>query len=229
MPSTPQPPRRPWRDDAPGGKGGTNKREWQKESGKGSHGPWFTKRVKIFLATASLLAVVVGAVWMWLRFRPIDPPYRWFLIDAGYETNLAVPHNVYGKNSVADFKQWADEHNDSHKGDPKSAIEVKQQELTKDNDPFAKALDGCTSSSVVLFVTVPGGAAAGQAYLLRENTDLDNYDPYTMDKALAALEKLPEQTKKLLILDTSQVSADGNLGLLHNDFVRTLADNPRLQ
>ena len=230
MPSASQPPKRSWRDDTSGGRGATNKREWQKEPGKGSRGPWFTKRVKVLLAVTSLLTVVVGVVVVLLLLRHTDPP-RLVLIGAGYETNLAVPHNVYGKRGLGDLKEWADEHNKNHGSDAKNAIDVHQDELLAEGDPFAKALKGCNSKKVVLFVAVHGGtSASGGDYLIANNANpRDGLAGYTMDKALAALEQLPKDTKKLLILDTTQVNADWNLGLLHNDFVRTLANDPRLK
>ena len=46
---------------------------------------------------------------------------------------------------------------------------------------------------------------------------------------MAALDQLPRDTKKLLLLDTTQVGADWNLGLLHNDFVRSLANDPKIK
>src|SRR2546428_76797 len=124
MPSTPQPPRRSWRDDASGNRGPT-KREWQKEGGGSGGGPRLSRRMKIILAASSLVGVLVGVLVMWWMIRRTDPP-RLVLIGAGYETNLAVPHNVHGKRALADLKGWADKHNEGRAGDPEHSIDVKQ-------------------------------------------------------------------------------------------------------
>ena len=223
MPNAPQPPRRSWRDDAAGAREGTNKRKWQKETGAVSHGFRFSKRMKILVATLMLLLVTGGVVWLWWLLRRNDPP-RLVLIGAGYETNLTVPPNVYGKNSFGDFTKWADDFNKQHPGDREHSMDVQREELTAEGDPFSKTLTGCTSENVVVFVTVHGGASASQgAFLIPNNaTPKNNRALYTMDKALAALEQLPQDTKKLLILDTTQMTADWDLGMLHNDFVRML-------
>ena len=225
MPSAPQPPRRSWRDDAAGAREGTNKRKWQKEPGTVSHGFQFTRRMKIVIASFMLLLVTGGVVWwLWLLHRN-DPP-RLVLIGAGYETNLTVPPNVYGKNSFGDFTKWADDYNKQHPGDREHAMDVRQEELTAEGgDPFEKNLKDCKSESVVVFVSVHGGAspAQGGAYLIPNNASpKNNRALYKMDKALAALSQLDGKTKKLLILDTTQMTADWDLGMLHNDFVRSL-------
>jgi hypothetical protein len=227
MPSSSQPPKRSWRDDASAGRGAA-KREWQKDAG-GSHGgvPRLSKRMKIFLAAGSLLTVLVGVVVLWLLFRRPDPP-RLVLISAGYETNLAVPHNVYGKRTVGDLRAWAEQQNDAHGGDREHSVEIKDEELTTTGDPFGRALKGCSSKVVVVFVAVHGAASSGQgAYLIPNNAGPKDAGGYAMDKALAALEQLPKDTKKLLILDTAQVTSNWQLGMLHNDFVRTLAKDAR--
>jgi Mg-chelatase subunit ChlD len=227
MPNPPQPPKRSWRDDA-GARGAAKKREWQKEPGGTSAGPRLGKRMKILLAGGGLLAILAGVVVMWLLLRRPDSP-RLVLIGAGYETNLAVPHNVYGKRALGDLKAWADDHNQHRGGDSEHRIDVHQEELTADSDPFAKALKGCTSKTVVVFVAVHGAGSAGQgAYLIPNNTSpRDGVGGYTMDKALAALDQLPKDTKKLLILDTTQITSNWHLGMLHNDFVHSLANDSR--
>jgi hypothetical protein len=225
MPSSSQPPKRSWRDDASGGRGGATKREWQKEpGGPGAGGPRLSKRMKIILAVTSLLAVVVGVVVLWLLLHRPDPP-RVVLIGAGYETNPAVPHNVYGKRGLADLKAWA-EQNKSPGGEHSVQV-VMEKQLDAEGDPFGEALNGCTSKKVVIFVAVHGGASGQGAYLIPNNAGPRATGGYPMAKLYAALEQLPKDTQKLLILDTTQVTADWHLGMLHNDFVRALANDPR--
>jgi hypothetical protein len=224
MPSSSQPPKRSWRDDGSGGRGAATKREWQKEAGGSGGAPRFSKRIKIILAATSLLTVVGGVVVLLLWIRHIDPP-RLVLIGAGNETELAVPHNVYGMRGLRDLRAWAEQKNSGT-----HALAPVEVELTTEGDPFGKALKGCTSEVVVIFVSAHGGGSSGQgAYLIPNNAGPKAPGGYPMDKAFAALEQLPKLTKKLLILDTTQVTADWHLGMLHNDFVHSLANDPRLK
>jgi hypothetical protein len=229
MPGSPQPPKRSWRDDA--GRGGPTKREWQKDASGGSGGgPRFSRRLKIILAISALFAVIGGVVIWWLMLRHTDPP-RYVLIQAGYETNLTVPHNVYGKRVVADLKAWSEEQNKNYRGDEEHSISTREEELTSEGDPFDKALRGSNAKKVVVYVAVHGSASPDRgAYLIPHNASpLDGIGGYSMDKALAALGTLPKDTQKLLILDVTQIDADWSLGMLHNDFVRSLANNDKIK
>src|SRR5205814_1818850 len=141
-----------------------------------------SKRMKILLAVTSLLAVVAVIVVVLLWLRGTDPP-RLVLIGAGYETNLAVPHNAYGKRGLGDLKAWKEEYNKTR--DPAHSIDLREEELTATSDPFRDALKDCNSASVVVFVAVHGGGSAGQgAYLIPHNASpRDGVAGYSMDKA----------------------------------------------
>src|SRR5581483_6097264 len=233
MPSAPQPPKRSWRDDASSGRSGTNKREWQKEPGKSKSGPRFSKRAKLFAAAVALLAIVGGVVGLVIIVRTPPPP-ELVIIEAGYETNLAVPHNVYGKRGAGAFKKWAIDYNRAHGGKDDEPIKMNAQELTKEGDSFAEAFKPWhdrlwmigRQRTAIVYVAVHGGADSQGAYLIPNNVSPKDGDVfYSIDKALAALEGLGDRTRKLLILDTTQLDADWDLGLLHNDLVRMLENN----
>jgi hypothetical protein len=224
----PRPQKRSWRDGASTpNKGAAGKQTWRQEASSGPKGPFLTRRGKILLASGGLLAVLgtIIAVYLWLR--PIDPP-RLVLIGAGYETHLPVPQNVYGHRSLDDLADWAKK-NKTWAGDKDKAVEIRQDDLNSEADAVSRALDGCTSKTVVVYLAVHGGADEKGAFLLpRDANPKDKDFGYRLDKVLLALGKLPEATKKLLILDVTQVPADWPLHMVHNDFARALEAEPKL-
>ena len=119
----PRPPKRSWREGAASTpKSAAGKRAWKQEASAGESGPLFTRRGKILLAAGGLLGVLGAIIAVYLWMRPIDPP-RLVLIGAGYETNLAVPHNVQGRRALTELADWAREHNKNWAGDKDKGID----------------------------------------------------------------------------------------------------------
>src|SRR4029450_12482999 len=57
--------------------------------------PWGRRaRIAVAVSLLTVTAVAFTAVLLWPRPAP---PLRLVLLGAGYETNLAVPHNVFGR------------------------------------------------------------------------------------------------------------------------------------
>src|SRR5262249_26253492 len=115
MGDSPTPRKRSWRDPvgpAPKGPGpNQGARPWQQgPAAPTSNGnrPW-SKRTKLALASPPLRAVGAGIVIVVLLSRP-PRPLRLVLLYAGYEENLAVPHNVAGVKGPSDLRQWAQDH-----------------------------------------------------------------------------------------------------------------------
>src|SRR5437879_3131293 len=100
MGDSPTPRKRSWRDPvgpAPKGSGpNQGARPWQQGPATPANGtrPW-SKRTKLALVSSTLLGVVAAIVIVVLLLRP-PRPLRMVLLYAGYEDNLAVPHNVAG-------------------------------------------------------------------------------------------------------------------------------------
>src|SRR5262245_7275611 len=67
---------------------------------------WRRKAFKSGIAVASLgvLTALVLVVIRWLR---PEPPPHLIIITAGYEDNLAVPHNVAGRKGAMALRDWA--------------------------------------------------------------------------------------------------------------------------
>jgi hypothetical protein len=190
------------------------------ESAAATRQPWSRKSKLLF--GGALVGVLVGAfVIVLLLLRPVKP-FRLVVLTAGYETNLAVPHNVAGKRSGAQLAAWA-RNVSAH---PSVEIEVREAALTDDLKTLETALEGCNEPTVVLFVSAHGAADEQGPYLVPQNCEQP--DPSAarvrLHKILDRLAQLPAGTRKLLILDATQVPAHWPLGLFHNDFARALGD-----
>ncbi len=217
----PRPPQRSWKNATPSGGPAKSGPAWKgaadasPAAAAAAKQPWSRKSQ---LALAGLVfAVVIGAMtWIILWLRPVKP-FRLVVLSAAYETNLAVPHNVPGKTTAARLADWA-RANDK--------LEVRQGDLTGDLAALKEGLKDCKEPTVVLYLAAHGAADEVGPYLLPQ--DADPRDPtrsrVRLPEILKQLGTLPAGTKKLLILDATQVAASWPLGVFHNDFAHKLQD-----
>ncbi|MCI0457972.1 MAG: hypothetical protein L0Z62_13480 [Gemmataceae bacterium] len=174
--------------------------------------PW-SKKTKI--VTAAALIGLVMAVLAWVVFWPDPPrPFRLILLTAGNESNLAVPHNVFGRHAAAKLAAWGE-------ANPKF-IEVHNKALTGDLSTLEEALKGKPSETVVVVIAAHGAADETGAYLIPEDADLRDRarSRVPLEKIVDRLARLPGETKKLLVLDATQPAPHWPLALAHNDFAR---------
>src|SRR5262249_33511129 len=140
------------------------------------------------------------------------------VLSAGYETNLTIPHNAAGRTAAKELADWG-------RGEGKDSFNaVKEETLTRDLGGLKEALKGSRAKTVGGFLTAHGSADEKGVYLVPQDADLKDRTKsrvYLEDifKQLAAL---PSGSKKLLILDATQVTASWTLGLFHNDLARQL-------
>jgi len=148
---------------------------------------WNARRLLIALAAVATVATaaVFAAVLLW----PRPPrPVRLVLIGAGYETNLAVPHNVPGRQGLRDLGHWAEDHNTRWGRRGRPLLEVRAGELGREGDAVARGLQDCHASVVVLFLGAHGGADADGAFFLAHDADLaDDTSLYRLDRVLDQL------------------------------------------
>src|SRR5262249_22590670 len=65
------------------------------------------RRFWMLLGTSGGLLATVGLlIWLVLKLRPVPPTYL-VLLGAGYENNLAVPHNAHGMKPLQEIQNWA--------------------------------------------------------------------------------------------------------------------------
>ena len=184
-----------------------------------SAGLWIGVVVVGMLAIAGVIIVVLG--WV----RP-DPAPTLVLIEAGYEGNLAVPHNAYGRQAVRALAAWAAAHSEQQTRGDIRKVAVKKEPLEPGGEAALKALESLRGGwgakapkKVVVFVAAHGLALPDKedgsltAYLVPEGHDPTKNDGLVkLDALLDALAKLPSTTQKLLILDACGIGASWPLG-----------------
>jgi hypothetical protein len=150
------------------------------------------------------------------------------LIGAGYEDNLAMPHNAYGQQGLAELASLADNKSSSW-GGGRLRLPVPRRQFN-DVDDWDRDLGKIQEKTILLFFAAHGGVDAKGAYLLPQRALLPSAaDPQDPDgrrlyvtRILERLKKLPRHRNIVLVFDATQVTAHWPLGLLNNDFPREL-------
>jgi hypothetical protein len=196
------------------------------------------------LGIVSLIFVACAGFLVWACFW-LAPPRAaaLVLVGAGYETNLAIPHNAYGRETLRALAGLAG-------GPPKpfswlsGVLHLKHEPIELRTDTaWDRPLDRVDEKTVVLFLALHGGSDGRGAYLLTQDADPLAPDAEPADDAgagrrnrlrltevLDRLAQLPAGKNKVLILDATQVTADWSQGMLHNDFARAVQDlEPRVK
>ncbi len=223
----PKPPKQPaWKRSAgapapskqPANKG------WQDNKAPNPKAPvtaWgLSRRAQIGIVVTALLGVVGGGVWWATRPTPDTKPH-FVLLEAGYETNLAVPPNVAGRNGV---KSLAEAVNDPGR--------VKTGTLLAGGKGLAELFEPGSKipQELVVFVAAHGVARSdgGKPFPCLVPHDYDAAKPEGVVKLSDLLEQLNRKhladTKKLLILDVAGVRGDWSLGQFHSTFLSALED-----
>jgi Mg-chelatase subunit ChlD len=209
--------KRSWKDSAKPGTERKNEAQkaWRREATAPPKGkrPW-SRRSKLGLLGLLFLGVVgvIVAVILWIR--PPKPVYL-VLIGAGYEENLAIPHNVYGMVTLRRLGQLAEANDKLFRLDRRAPAAWKTALDTFQNEGKEK--------TVVLCLSLHGGADRQGPYLLfdQPTPTTDGDGALRITDLLAELAKLPADKKKVLILDATQTCGTPRL-MVHNDFSRRL-------
>ncbi|MFO0947237.1 MAG: hypothetical protein U1D30_15050 [Planctomycetota bacterium] len=197
--------------------------KWRAEPDRGRRPRAVVRFAKVAGTLATFSAVAALLIWVssWLR---LPRPVALILVGAGYETNLAVPPNVYGWKGLVDLSALAGEHDPLHfwrHGLIRLAIGPKQ--LQRGGD-WSKGFTANAEPTVVLFVAAHGGSDRQGAYLLPNDSMGSSapVDRIRLEEVLDQVAKLPAWQNKVLIFDATQVASDWNLGMLNNEFARHL-------
>lgn len=183
----------------------------------------------LFGATAAYAA----AFWIFLWLRPISPAGL-YLVGAGYQENLAVPHNTYGLNAMAAVERL------SLSGKARgwfSAVDGLGQVLkakSLKSDAFQpKVLRAMPESTVLIYVTAQGGAdeARGSAYLFQDEPNVlrmpedqvNRSGKVYLQEIIKNLGALPSK-KFCLVLDVTLAPANLPMGMIRNDFIAKLIE-----
>src|SRR5579871_2425808 len=103
MSTHPTPPERTWHRatlDEPALP--TNQTRWRAQSEPSSTPPRYLRKGRILLLFLGLFVLCALVVWVSLWFRP-GKDTALVLLVAGYEDNLALPHNVYGRQGLVEL------------------------------------------------------------------------------------------------------------------------------
>ena len=169
------------------------------------------------------MALILVVLWL------IPPkPACVFIVGAGYEENLAIPHNVYGRESMREFADVCRGASSQSPWLKSSLLKLRQEPLELRTDlPWDRGLDAAGEPTVIVYFALHGGVDGKGPFLLPQDANLSETNPdkqrLRVKEIIDRLGKLPPEKKKLLILDATQVPAHWALGMLHNDFARGLA------
>src|SRR4051794_24462018 len=179
-------------------------------------------KVAAAIATLGLLGglLIWVSTWLW----PLDPATL-VLVGAGYEQNLAIPHNAYGRRSLRTLADLA-----LPPGAPSTwgsgRLRLQDSPLTLTSEvAWDDGLARFRGSTLVLFLALHGGSDQDGAYFLPDDADARPIarNRLRLTAVLERLAKLPKEVNKVLILDATQVQSDWTLGMLQNGFARELA------
>jgi hypothetical protein len=195
--------------------------KWRQESGRG-----WRRRSFLRIASVALLYLLFSGLLIWVVLWLSPPqPARLVLIGAGYEPNLAIPENVFGREWLKDLEELT-------RGSPTSLF-WRSRRLILGHSPrtlrtqgaWDKDLDSFPEKTVVLCLALHGGSDSKGAYLLADDADARDVGRNrlrlgdVLDRLAA---KSLEAKNKLLILDATRLTAHWPIGMLHNDFAKEL-------
>ncbi|MBY0514364.1 MAG: caspase family protein, partial [Gemmataceae bacterium] len=166
------------------------------------------------------LLVLAAVVWVALWIRPPQPA-RLIVLQAGYDTNLAVPVNPYGKAAARDLAQLAKP--GGWFGD-RSKLNGGTEPGRFARGPLLPDIENTRERCVVVVLAAHGGRDRDGAFLVPDDATADPGQRVRIKAILDRLAALPAKKQKLLILDATQSPAFPDLGLVHNDFAAALID-----
>jgi hypothetical protein len=140
-------------------------------------GTGWSKRHKFAALAAGVFATLVALILVVLWLIPPKPACV-FLIGAGYEENLAIPHNVYGRESMREFADICRGASAQSPWLKSSLLKLRQEpiELLKEQ-PWDRGLDDFSEPTVVLYFALHGGCDSQGAYFLPQDADLSEHEP----------------------------------------------------
>jgi hypothetical protein len=176
------------------------------------------RRAHVALYAVSFLGFTGLLIWAWLWLSP-QQPTAVRLVGAGYELDLAVPHNLYGMATIEDLTALEGE---------RFRLVGEPTVLPGDAD-WDDGLNSISSNTLLIYWNVHGGADREGAYLLSSRGADSSRERVRVHAILDRIAKIPEQMNKLLILDATHFESEWFLGMLRNDFERRLSElEPRI-
>jgi hypothetical protein len=200
---SPEPARSPWRNEPP-------------QRGR-------RRRRRLLLGGGVLAIVATTFIWAASWFAP-PPPVRMTLVGAGYEENLALPHNVYGWNSLRDLAALWEEGSHASYWAQRFWSEPPQPQRLNGDKNWQELFPAQDGKLCVLYCAAHGAVDEHGPYLLTDNAT-NKPTPQTrlrLTDLLEHLATLPREQHKVLVLDVVNFECQLTLGVLHNDFAASL-------
>jgi hypothetical protein len=189
------------------------------------------RRPRVFRPTFAVLGYLAFCgflVWVVLWLWP-PRPASLVLIGAGYETNLSVPHNAYGRAGLRALEAITREPPDAPLWRSRKVRLATEPRTLRGRSDWSKGIDSLPEKTVVLVFALHGAVDAQGAYLLADDADPfavaaagERTGRLRVSEVLQRLRKMPATQSKLLIFDATQIDAHWPLGLLHNEFENAL-------
>jgi hypothetical protein len=228
--------------------------EWQSEDPKAQK---TSRSAKLLGVAVGAIAVMALIIWLIMRLIP-ERQAQFFVIALDYNTNPAIPANLFADELGTDFNKWAQAQREANQStwastrneilDAKT-LRSNKTPLPNDDDAqdvedWGTELEKNIAHTLVFYISAHGLCDQKGPYLL---TDIHQKDgKVTVQKTYlrSILDRMSRgklATKKiLLLLDTMQVNLNWELGAIGNDFAKgikelykdrnnqTIADNPNL-
>src|SRR5262245_59864492 len=226
-----QTPRASWRgatDAKPSARAQKSEYKWTERGAKpaarpGKEGSRAVRVAGGLFGFAACLTLVVWLIWM------INPPKpaAVILVGADYATNLAVPHNVMGWQGLQGIEQLSKTPQPWSLFNPAS-LQLIRNERGKTLDRadqwdelIADLKRGFREPTLIIVLAMHGASDSTGPYLM-PNLMRQPGERLDLRKVIGSMKDLPEDKRKILVLEGAQVPADWRLGMLHNDFPRGL-------
>ncbi len=224
-----------WRKDvAPAGRAKSAQPAWKKNAP--TTGPTTTRwsrKAKLFLGLAStggvIGLIVIVILWLWpLKPAAVLPDF------ALYKDNDWLPPNTAGRNGVQRLVQITETAPGGWSLFGSGALRLQQEpkQLTTRDLSWDEALRDVKEKTVIAVLALHGGVDEHGAYLLADDlTPGDARNRLRLKEIIDRFDASDLADKhKVLLLDATQLTANWQFGLLHNDFARELHKlNDRIQ
>jgi hypothetical protein len=182
---------------------------WRRGGDSPTTGP-VTRRslaVRAALTVAAAAALVVAFVWVVLWLRPLRPAAL-VLAGAGYQENLAIPHNAYGLNGLKALAA-------------SRAAVIGPVTLTNASQ-LTGELGRSPARTNLVFLALHGASDERGAFLFLDQARPESPPERLYLKELIDQVKVIRSKRFVLVLDATQAPAMPTLGIVHNDFAEKL-------
>lgn len=187
-----------------------------------------SRALRVMLVGGAFAACILGLVLLILMIQPPRPAAVVY-VGADYATNLAVPHNVAGRQGIEKIRALSNiERKFTLFNSPWLRPLLKAPRILDRKDEWSKLIgeldkENIREQTIVFVVALHGVTDAQGAYLL-PNLAARPEDRLPLRDVVASLADKFRGKNKVLILEGAQSPSDWRQGMLQNDFARRLEE-----